>query len=1007
MALNESFHTQTDQESDMESTFKSVPTYETLLNSYTDEPFIEYSDIKEYRLLESIGSGSFGQVWLAIRKIDDKLVAIKFINADPYNLGYDQTVLSDVIYPLLLDHPHIVKYKSIIGPDFTSHLDLPTKDISVASSSQVQSNFENNPTLQSSSDSYDQKIFSTKGFNFETFIGGVMEVAEQDLKSLIKSSYKSSYKYELSIDLLNMMYQLIDALVYLDSFNIIHGDIKPANILTKPCPKLGHNLFLADFGLASNRSCYKEKLSNMVYTLWYRPPEITLTQVTSNNKIALYDSKADVWALGCTLYEIIMKQPLFMIRGTEMEPRDQLLVMIFNFFGPPIEQKLQSETENNKLLHISELYNEWVTQKGQRFLNLHLKSTKDPLDAVPNPYQNILRRMLEVDPKERASALELRDDPLFSSLPIGSFKSDRCYRYEDSLNLNCIERDRFFRRSFSFDSKVSRLIYKDKISTINGDIYYSELIEWMIAKITSDQYNVELIDDLSYRQPYDIICCAIQLLFRYIDREIYIDKMNIRLLTATALSLAHNFISPYPNRLSVYGEDLFNESELKRTQRRMMRLLNFDITARTPFDSIQSYSQRIDSNVLRLAGNILLHIACTDYYLNNDRYMYRHNLPINCLALVHIALYGQPPTSFEVIDYKSIELIINIIDLTIADREYLPNTIGLYLDSNYWTMIIDQYRKFIIDKNLNIRGLILSTDDLTDYHDSKLITIDSNHNYYRRITKHFTGISFINYRLPNIYYYDSSHRSNLVETDSSHSSNLVETDSSHRSNLVETDSSHRSNLVDNTSLENIKENNDINYSLINKTIEELKDNKYRVVVVTNCQQTCLDLIGIGIRLLSEGRYLYTDSLPREAIKNAIFNGDYNSRELTSLIKTRNKINEEIHSLRNSQVDLNRESLTERNEINYNKIVDESTTKSKILQNINNEIYHISRILIEEAMIKFEKQDNELINIVASYADKYAHKLGYQPSNYMQLTNDRRYLILKAKTDINQRFIPSR
>ena len=41
-----------------------------------------------------------------------------------------------------------------------------------------------------------------------------------------------------------------------------------------------------------------------VATRWYRAPEVLLGSQT-------YDTKADIWSLGCILAEMYLKQPLF------------------------------------------------------------------------------------------------------------------------------------------------------------------------------------------------------------------------------------------------------------------------------------------------------------------------------------------------------------------------------------------------------------------------------------------------------------------------------------------------------------------------------------------------------------------------------------------------------------------------------------------------------------------------------------------------------------------------
>ena len=54
-----------------------------------------------------------------------------------------------------------------------------------------------------------------------------------------------------------------------------------------------------------------------ISTRWYRSPEVLLTDGFYDSKVeTLY--KADMWAIGCVLYEIIVLQPLF-TGGKEIE----------------------------------------------------------------------------------------------------------------------------------------------------------------------------------------------------------------------------------------------------------------------------------------------------------------------------------------------------------------------------------------------------------------------------------------------------------------------------------------------------------------------------------------------------------------------------------------------------------------------------------------------------------------------------------------------------------------
>ena len=87
------------------------------------------------------------------------------------------------------------------------------------------------------------------------------------------------------------MKQSLSALKYLHKNKITHRDIKLDNIIINP---LTHEIKIIDFGL----SCYGYPCKNIVGTSGFFAPEMIYSQ---NN----YDSKCDIWSLGCILYYIV------------------------------------------------------------------------------------------------------------------------------------------------------------------------------------------------------------------------------------------------------------------------------------------------------------------------------------------------------------------------------------------------------------------------------------------------------------------------------------------------------------------------------------------------------------------------------------------------------------------------------------------------------------------------------------------------------------------------------
>lgn len=92
--------------------------------------------------------------------------------------------------------------------------------------------------------------------------------------------------------------ELVSGIAFLHSYNIVHGDIKPANLLIYQ-----KKLLINDFSLSR---LVEGKTNRKLYTYIYRPPECNL------NKFSL---KSDIYSLGCTIYEIYYNQPYYSISG--------------------------------------------------------------------------------------------------------------------------------------------------------------------------------------------------------------------------------------------------------------------------------------------------------------------------------------------------------------------------------------------------------------------------------------------------------------------------------------------------------------------------------------------------------------------------------------------------------------------------------------------------------------------------------------------------------------------
>ena len=86
--------------------------------------------------------------------------------------------------------------------------------------------------------------------------------------------------------------QLVQALHWCHTNNVVHRDIKPENLLIESKAGDTGKLKLCDFGFARTLPTPSESITDYVSTRWYRAPELLLGYTH-------YGFEVDVWAIGC------------------------------------------------------------------------------------------------------------------------------------------------------------------------------------------------------------------------------------------------------------------------------------------------------------------------------------------------------------------------------------------------------------------------------------------------------------------------------------------------------------------------------------------------------------------------------------------------------------------------------------------------------------------------------------------------------------------------------------
>lgn len=221
-------------------------------NSEKIEPHV----LEKFDIIQKLGMGAYGVVWKAMRKKDERLVAVKKVFDAFHNKTDSQRTYREVmILQGLKGHPNIVNLVSLIRA--TNNNDLYM----------------------------------------------VFDYMEADLHTVIKSNILSDDPQRYII------YQTLKGLKYIHSGEIIHRDLKPSNILVNPQCKIQ----IADFGLSRSVKKAPEEedpiLTEYIATRWYRAPEIVLGAQQ-------YSKAVDVWSVGCILGEMLHGRAIFPGKST-------------------------------------------------------------------------------------------------------------------------------------------------------------------------------------------------------------------------------------------------------------------------------------------------------------------------------------------------------------------------------------------------------------------------------------------------------------------------------------------------------------------------------------------------------------------------------------------------------------------------------------------------------------------------------------------------------------------
>ncbi|EMD37450.1 hypothetical protein CERSUDRAFT_50694 [Gelatoporia subvermispora B] len=194
-----------------------------------------------YRRLETVGKGAYGSVHKGLHIPTGNVVALKIINLDTEDDDVGDIQREVALLSQLRDAPNVTQY-------FGCYLDGPRVWI-------------------------------------------VMEYAQGGSVRTLMKACKDGVVEEKYVSVITR--EVLTGLSYLHKSNIIHRDLKAANILITAVGKV----MICDFGVSALLVTASSKRNTLVGTPHWMAPEVA--------HASAYDTKADIWSLGIMIYEMI------------------------------------------------------------------------------------------------------------------------------------------------------------------------------------------------------------------------------------------------------------------------------------------------------------------------------------------------------------------------------------------------------------------------------------------------------------------------------------------------------------------------------------------------------------------------------------------------------------------------------------------------------------------------------------------------------------------------------
>lgn len=355
------------------TTLSPVDKAKNLLERTTDsrQRFRGCSSLRDYEVMGKLGEGTFGEVHKARSIRHGHLVALKKSIMHNEKDGFPITALREIKLLKMLSHPNILKLEEMT-------------------------------------------VEHRKGEGRKkSIMYMVTPYMDHDLSGLLENPAVRITEPQIKC----YMLQLLEGLRYLHSQQILHRDMKVANLLINNKGILQ----IADFGLArpyddpppqagKGGGEATREYTTLVVTRWYRPPELLL-------QLRRYTTAIDMWGVGCVFGEMFKGRPI--LAGSSDINQAQA---IFDLVGAPTEETMPGWSSLPGC--------EGIRSFAPRPSTLAQVFREQGSSAI-----SLLEALLKLDWRKRINAIDALKHPYFTNPPLPA-KPYELPQFEESHELD-------------------------------------------------------------------------------------------------------------------------------------------------------------------------------------------------------------------------------------------------------------------------------------------------------------------------------------------------------------------------------------------------------------------------------------------------------------------------------------------------------------------------------------------------------------------------------------------